>query len=197
MRVVETKVYTFNELSATAKEVAIENNRDINTHFDWYEPIFEGFRELALEKGFDVDDIFFSGFWSQGDGAMFTYSGFSDALLNSFVDQLTISDQDKVVIKSQGYASGKGLHKGNYYHEKSCDHHIWLESNNLDWQYTTDLISQHEVAFEQYVIKTYQDLCGELYSDLNKYHDELTSDECVAEVLDEREYEFTKDGNNF
>ena len=197
MRVVETKVFTFAELSNSAKEVALENNRDINTHFDWYEPIYEGFKEQAEEVGFQVEDMFFSGFWSQGDGAMFTYCGFNDTLLNNFVDQLDLSDADKVILKAQGVVSGKGLHRGNYYHEKSCEHHVWLESNNPDWEYATDLISQHEDAFNEYVIKTYEDLCGELYGDLREYHDELTSDDCVAERLIDSEYEFTGSGQTF
>ena len=197
MRVVETKVFTFAELSNSAKEVALENNRYNNTHFDWYEPVYEGFKYQAEEAGFQVEDMFFSGFYSQGDGAMFTYCGFNDTLLNNFVDQLDLSDADKVIVKAQGVVSGKGLHRGNYYHEKSCEHHIWLESNNPDWEYATDLISQHDDAFSEYVIKTYEDLCGELYGDLREYLDELTSDDYIAEVLIETECEFLESGQTF
>jgi hypothetical protein len=198
MRTVELQVLSFNELSPAAKQVVLDNYRDIHTRFDdWSEPIQEGFREKAIEAGFEIEDIFFSGFWSQGDGAMFTYCGFSDTLLNNFVDQLDLSDADKVIVKAQAYVSGKGLHRGNYYHEKSCDHHIWLESNNPDWEYGTDLIDtiNSTDTFDKYVIKTYEDLCGELYSDLEKYYEELTSDQAVQEYIEESDYEFTKDGS--
>ena len=198
MRTVETKVYTFNELSDEAKQVALENFRDINTRFDdWSEPIQEGFREKATQAGFKIEDIFFSGFWSQGDGAMFTYSGFNDGMLKSFVEQLDLSDADKVVILSQADTCGKGIHRGHYYHEQSCDHYNTLDSTNPDWEYATDLISQHDDAFDKYVIRTYKDLCRELYRDLEEYYEELTSDEAIQEAIEENGYEFTEDGKIF
>ena len=45
MRTIRTKVYKFDELSEQAKQVAIEEHRDINVDWDWYEPMFEGFKE--------------------------------------------------------------------------------------------------------------------------------------------------------
>ena len=196
MRTVELQVFSFSELSATAKEVVLYNYRDIHTRFDdWSEPIQEGFREKAIEAGFEIEDIFFSGFWSQGDGAMFTYTAFNDAIMSNFVDQLDLSDADKVIVKAQAYVSGKGLHRGNYCHEKSCDHYSTLDSTNPDWEYATDLISQHDEAFDKYVTKTYEDLCRELYKDLEEYHEELTSDEAVQEAIEDNEYEFTEDGS--
>ena len=200
MRTVQVQVFNFSELNPTAKEVALENYRDINTHHDcWSEPVQEGFREKAIQAGFEIEDIFFSGFWSQGDGAMFTYNIYNDAMLNNFVDQLDLSDADKVIVKAQAWASGKGLHRGNYYHEKSCEHHIWLESNNPDWEYGTDLIDtiNSTDAFDKYVIKTYEDLCRELYRDLEEYHEELTSDEAVQESIEDNKYEFTEDGQTY
>jgi hypothetical protein len=71
MRTIRTKVYKFDELSEQAKQVAIEENRDINVDWDWYEPMFEGFKEQLEEVGFYDVDIFFRGFYSQGDGASF------------------------------------------------------------------------------------------------------------------------------
>ena len=197
MRTVETKVYTFNELSDEAKQVAINNHREINAYDGWWEPIYEGLHDRAEQAGFEVQDIYFSGFWSQGDGAMFTYSGFNDGMLKSFVEQLDLSDADKVVILSQADTCGKGIHRGHYYHEQSCDHYNTLDSTNPDWEYATDLISQHDDAFDKYVIRTYKDLCRELYRDLEKYYEELTSDEAVEDMLINNEYEFTENGKIF
>lgn len=196
MRTVELQLFNFNELSPTAKQVVLDNYRDIHTRFDdWSEPIQEGFREKAIEAGFEIQNIYFSGFWSQGDGAMFTYSGFNDSMLKNFVAQLTIKEEDKVLILSQGDTCGKGIHRGHYYHENSCDHYSMLDSTNPDWEYATDLISKHEDAFGQYVIDTYKDLCRELYKDLEKYYEELTSDEAVQEAIEDNDYEFTEDGS--
>lgn len=41
---------------------------------DWHEPVYEYAIEIGRLLGFDVHDIRFSGFWSQGDGA--SWSGY-------------------------------------------------------------------------------------------------------------------------
>lgn len=197
MRTIETKVYTFDELSDEAKQVALDRHREINAHDGWWDPIYDGLHNKAEEAGFEVEDIYFSGFWSQGDGAMFTYSGFNENMLKGFVAQLDLSEEDKVIILSQADTCGKGIHRGHYYHEKSCDHYSTLDSTNPDWEYATDLIEGLDGAFENYVIEVYEDLCGELYKDLEEYYNELTSDEYVAEMLIDNEYEFTENGYMF
>ena len=195
MRTVQVQLFNFSELNPTAKEVALERFRDINVNDDyWSDPILEGFREKATQAGFDIDQIYFSGFWSQGDGAMFTYTGFNDSMLKNFVEQVDLSEADKVIILSQADTCGKGIHRGHYYHEKSCDHYTTLDNTNLDWEYAADLISQLDDAFDKYVTKTYEDLCRELYGDLEKYYEELTSEEAVQEAIEDNGYEFTEDG---
>ncbi len=196
MREVVVKVYSFEELPATAKQVAIENHRDIEVQHDWYQPMFEGFREKATQAGFEVEDIFFSGFWSQGDGAMFEYSRFNENMLKGFVTQLSIAEEQKQMLLDNADTCGKGIHRGMYYHENSCDHYTTLDATSDD-QSIADFVVQYEDEFDKYVLSTYKNLCGELYKDLNKYHDELTSDEYVAETLIQNDWEFTEDGNIF
>ena len=199
MRVAETKVYQFEELSATAKEVAIENNRDVNTYDGWWDPIFEGIREQGAALGFDITDIYFSGFYSQGDGAMFEYTTLGDALLNKFVDGLDISPMRKNWLRTLTYAEAWGRHSGPYYHENCCDHTISFEAN-FGWGSNITLynwINSFYDQFEDFVIAEYRILCKELYSKLDKYNDELTSDEYVADTIIANEWEFDVNGNNF
>ena len=197
MRVVETKVYTFEELSATAKEVAIETNRDVNTHDGWWEPIFEGITEKAEQAGFHVGNIYFSGFWSQGDGAMFEYTTVGDILLNKFIDGLNLSPMRKSWLKTLTFAQSEGTHRGHYYHENCCSHVIDFESNASVAINTECWINSFADQYEQFVIAEYKQLCGELYNALNTYNDELTSDEYVADTIIMNEWEFDIDGNNF
>ena len=197
MRIVETKVYTFEELSAPAKQNAIENHRDINTHDGWWEPIFEGITEEAEQAGFHVGNIYFSGFWSQGDGAMFEYTTLGDTLFSNFVDQLDLSPMRKSWLKTQTFAQSEGTHSGHYYHENCCSHVIDFEpkfswSENF-WEWIGSFVDQ----YEEFVISEYKTLCRELYSRLSTYNDELTSDEEVAETIIMNEWEFDVDGNNF
>ena len=200
MRVVETKVYTFEELSATAKEVAIENHRDINTYDGWWEPIFEGITKKAEQAGFHVANIYFSGFWSQGDGAMFEYETINETLLNKFVDQLDLSPLRKEWLRSQTFARSRGKHSGHYYHENCCDHTIDFEPNfgynfaNINFY---NWINSFVDQYEEFVIAEYKTLCRELYSDLESDHELLTSDEQVADTIIMNYWEFDEDGNNF
>jgi len=197
MRVVETKIYTFEELSATAKEVALENHRDVNTYDGWWEPIFEGITEQAEQAGFHVGNIYFSGFWSQGDGAMFEYTTVGDTLLNKFVDQLDLSPMRKSWLKTQTFAQSRGEHSGHYYHENCCSHVIDFEPN-FGWNENfSNWISSFADQYEEFVIAEYKSLCRELYSRLEIYNDDLTSDEEVAETIIMNEWEFDINGNNF
>lgn len=197
MRIVETKVYTFEELSATAKEVAIENHRDVNTYDGWWEPIFEGITQEAEQAGFSVGNIYFSGFWSQGDGAMFEYTTLGDTLLNKFVDQLDLSPMRKSWLRTQTFAQSRGTHSGHYYHENCCSHVVDFEPNFSTYGNFWEWIGSFADQYEEFVISEYKTLCRELYSRLSTYNDELTSDEEVAETIIMNEWEFDVDGNNF
>ena len=54
MRTVRTKIYSFNELSKESQAIAIDKMREINTeHDDWYECIFEGFKETIIANEYE------------------------------------------------------------------------------------------------------------------------------------------------
>jgi hypothetical protein len=76
MRTIETTVYTFEELPESVQAKVIHNNFYTNVDSDWW--YFEDFNDIAKKLGFSInnegDDIFFSGFSSQGDGACFNAS---------------------------------------------------------------------------------------------------------------------------
>lgn len=67
-----TKEFEFSELPEKLKSEAIEKHRDDHVDPDWYSPITEGFKEDMDAIGVETDDVSFTGFYSQGDGASFT-----------------------------------------------------------------------------------------------------------------------------
>ena len=71
--------YEFNELEGKAKDKARETLTELSTSYDWWSTVYENAIENAKELGFDIEDIRFSGFWSQGDGASWT--GYVDLLV--------------------------------------------------------------------------------------------------------------------
>lgn len=198
MRVIETKVYTFDELSEEAKEMAIEANRYIHVeHNEWYEDIYDTFKEKYSDL-FEITNIYFSGFWSQGDGAMFEYGGITDKLIDEFIAQLKFSPLRKKIIKDIFYFSGNGKHKYSYYHERSCSHNINVEHNYIvsmgHYPNIDDLMDDLQIMFEAFIEERYIDLAQELYSMLESEYEWLTSDEDITETLIACEYEFTENG---
>ena len=207
MRTIETKLYTFEELSEEAKQRAIEKNRYFNVEDSfWHECVYETFKDQAEEAGFSIATlsdkrgkglaIYFSGFWSQGDGAMFEYDHISDELKNEFIEGLKLSPMRKTWLKNQAVICGSCRHLGHYYHENCASHSIDFESS-FQWSVAINFhnwIESFAADFEDFVISKYKDLCRDLYRQLEKEYEYMTSDESVSESLISNEYEFTEDG---
>ena len=54
------------------RESLIEKHWDINVDHDWWDSVYHEFKLDMQTKGITVDDMNFTGFYSQGDGASFT-----------------------------------------------------------------------------------------------------------------------------
>lgn len=197
MRVIETKVYTFDELSEEAKEKAIEKNRYINVEIpEWYWFIYGVFKH-QYSNLFDITNIYFSGFHSQGDGAMFEYDGITDKLIDEFIEQLQLTPLRKKIVKEAIHFSGSGKHKGHYSHERCCSHGTYVDSEYALYTHHKNIqkfIDNLQTEFEYFIEEKYIELCQELYQSLNDEYEWYTSDESIKEHLIENEYEFTKDG---
>lgn len=195
----EVKVYSIQDVKSNSEflEKVLEKHRDINTSFDWWDFIHEDFKEKNNEY-FDISNIYFSGFWSQGDGAMFEYTNISNRLKDIFIDGLDLSPMRKGWLRNNVYVSGKGIQRGHYCHEKSCSHSIYWEVDNGDLYWDRTLykwIQSFESDFEDFVEELYVNLCTDLYSALEKEYDYITSHESILNSLEENDYEFTEDGN--
>ena len=193
--VTETIAYNFDELSKEAQEKAIDNHRHFNVDGDWWhEYIIEDFKEN--NEYFELDNIYFNGFWSKGDGAMFEYSGVKGKLISDFLFTLDLSPIRKFWLNNNAGFYGRGRQSGHYYHEKSCSHSIHVEVDNGDILYGSNFrewIESFDSQFEEFVIDKYESMCCDLYSKLEKEYYYLTSDEVIKESL--IEYEFDINGN--
>ena len=75
MRVIEKTIYQFDELTDDAKEKAREWIRGGIADDNWWsESVIDDARRIGALIGFDVDEIYWRGFWSQGDGACWSGS---------------------------------------------------------------------------------------------------------------------------
>jgi hypothetical protein len=197
MRVIETKVYTFEELSQEAKEKAIENNRHINVEYlEWYHDVYDTFKE-KYSSLFEITNMYFSGFWTQGDGAMFEYDGINDKLIDEFIEQLQLTPLGKKQVKELVYFSGYGKQSGLNYHERSCNHKLYVELNGYSsYKYSNihKFLIELQLDFEAFIEERYIELAKELFQSLYDEYEWHTSDESIRERLIEGEYEFTESG---
>lgn len=176
--------YHFDELSEKAKEEALEANRDINTFYDWYDCVYDDATTVFGFLGFTFPDkkqpFYFSGFWSQGDGACIARAYFESAKVNvqALIDYAPVDARLFEIAErfKDVHGSAQIRHSGHYYHEHGTVIH---DSEALDDDALLDLCA---------------DLCKWLYKQLERTYDDLTSDEAIAETLTANEYEFLESG---
>jgi hypothetical protein len=194
------------------KADVIEKHRDINVDIpDWYEFTIDYWKEKLEALGYGNPDIMFSGFWSQGDGASFTCDqvplpstdpGVMEAW-NQLVRAAALLGED--ITEEPGdlaYGSMKRSRGCHYYHESSVD--LYQEWNDPPYGNMTPpdglqpFVDALIAAVESYFSNledTVRDLCRQIYRDLEKEYEYLTSDEAVEETLDANEYEFDEEGD--
>ncbi len=192
---IEKNLFDFNELLSEVQQKVIEKNFDINVDNEyWFEHIIENFKE---NEYFDIKNVYFSGFWSQGDGAMFEYNNIENKLFSEFLDTLKLTPLRRSIIEYNVYFYAKGTQRGLYYHENSCLHQTDFGIDNFNWlrhERTYKALENILIDFEAYVIERYEDFCTNLYSALEKEYNYQTSEEAIKESILSNEYQFEIDG---
>ena len=180
--------YTFEELNDEQKQKAIDKNRHFNTeHVEWYDYTIDDAKEIGKLMGFDIDNIFFRGFSSQGDGACFecSFSHVKNIVKN--VKEYEPQDNDLHIIAEQVQElyrktfytlNGSTRQHGYYYHEYSMIIDSGYDKGAIDYDDWKDLIA---------------DFARWIYRRLENEYDHLTSDDMIAESLVANETEFTLD----
>lgn len=200
MRTKEIELFKFEELSEEAQQKTIEKLYDINVDHEWYDFVVEDFidNDEEVRKHFEPTKVYFSGFYSQGDGAMFEYDFITDKLVDEAIDNLKIKHklaQFKInAMKKAKDFSGKGQHSGHYSHEKCCSHILEFGAYPTELENIEDLFALYHEDIEDFIIDKYEDIAKDLYRRLEKEYDYLTSEEVIKETIVANEYEFLIDG---
>ena len=234
MRLEIISIYKFEELPKEMREKLIEKHQNINVEgVNWYQYTTEDWKKKLEEKGFTDEEIYFSGFWSQGDGACF------DAQVD--VSRLAVAvyarDDESYYREVLQFFADNGprvlayvkTNDSHYSHANtryiSVDKDLSDIENrvenimNADLALVPPMISEYEGVdstlsglvsirlkyqaramgldellnkFEKDADELRKNLSNEIYRDLEKEYEGLTSDESVAEALDN--YEFDEDG---
>lgn len=197
MRTTEIKLYKFEELSDEVQNKLIEKNREVLVQYDdWYYPILEGFCEDMSEAGHNIDanDISFSGFWSQGDGASFTTKNGSLSL-RSLLKELGVKMKDL----PRGFS--KEIEQGLMTIDLVRNTHHYSHQNTVSVDLTYDgedeKIEQAFFDLEDKFESQLRSHMTDLYNKLEKYYNELTEDDAVKEELIEINNEYRETGEVF
>ena len=222
MRTIQVKLYKFNELGKEAKEKVLEKHREWNVEFDeWYDCLFENWKEKLDKVGFEDAKIEFSGFWSQGDGACFTahcnmanlLSRYlhSKTLVNFIMENVDMSASIETMNHHYSHANTKNFQL-NWDSTQSLAKVLKAPTADLPLLLGEDMDESDKNIYELRVkkqigpidmdklqedLEEYRtDLCNEIYRDLEKEYNYLTSDEAVIESLEANDREFTVDGDD-
>jgi hypothetical protein len=189
----------FNQLPERDQQAILDKHRDINTDHDWWDHTYENFKVDMDAKGIEVDRMFFSGFWSQGDGASFQgrirdWTGFEEhhkiGLLPIHIEHL--ADWGAANISTSGNYSHSGTMKLTYEvpWPDSPDDHYFIESfcpydDELRIAvYMSEFCKTDYVSFEERVLEACRDHADQLYKDLEVEYEYLTSDEVVLDTME-------------
>jgi len=177
----------YKDLAEDVKERLRDKYRYIHVDdLDWWDGVYDWAKEDAAKFGLDIEDICFSGFSSQGDGA-------------SFVGELRFKECDVTdlnegakelydvlagvygLIKIVAEESELRVHieqRGNYCHENTMGFDYYTRYDN------TDAVDTILATKEEEIEEALRGYARWIYRTLEKDYDYLTSDEAIDEYLD-------------
>jgi hypothetical protein len=182
-------------VASSQRTALLEKYRYINVeHNNWWDYVESDFTEDMKQVGIEVDKIYFSGFWSQGDGACFVGS-LDNALTylnHHHVDQFPML---RKLIEMGGSVWATSDHRGRYYHSSSVSINAECEAF---WQCANpkselqeaviqrwdDMVDKEIVDFEAALAEQWRTYMDDLYRRLEEEYDYLTSDDAVWETLE-------------
>ena len=210
--IIETTVHEFHELSDDAKEQARTWFREGVGDWDWHDSVYDDFEEICRILGIELKTctvrlmgggtrqkpcIWFSGFYSQGDGACFegiyTYAKGAARHTREYapkdVELHGIADRLQEVQRANFFQLRADVtHRGRYCHAYCMD--ISVERDSPNWQSMTD-------GAEDAVIECLRDLANWLYRQLEREWDHMMSDEYADDGIVVNGYTFTDRGRRF
>ncbi len=206
-RVTETTVCQFDELSDEAKEKAREWYRQGNCDDSfWSDCTVDEAKEIGKLLGMDIDTIYFSGFWSQGDGACFEGTWRAGDIKLDKLKEYAPQDKELHRIGEQlaelavKYPDGhfRVTHRGHYSHSGCTSFDVELpndQENELEYDSPEYKALQVELGKdEDSLIELARDYMNWIYRRLEADWEWQNADAQVDENIRANEYEFLESG---
>ena len=186
----QTTVYTFDELSETSKQTAIENyisDYDFEMDARWV------LEDIVRENPHIQDmDISYSGFWDLCNGASFTGQLESDWAIQFLKEHRHCFIVNWISISFE-------RNNSHYSHENTCSTELlddveWashIEESDALKDFFNDRVSEFVEVIEEYRLN----LCKDIYHRLYQAYESATEEEHVSEYFTENDYYFEEDGS--
>jgi hypothetical protein len=179
MKEVKVRVYELDELEPSVKETVIYNAGQNIVASDWYTPITEGFREEMECIGIIDADTYFSGFYSQGDGACFICDTIDTDLLIRTLFETGYDISEDIVLETENM--NVIIQKLDNSFARQYDHENTIAARI---NYEGDIISLGDIDKLEHIITMWaREASIGHYRNLEAYYDELTSDTHVSSEL--------------
>ena len=202
----------FYELTQDVKDRVLTWHAD-TLDGSWYKYVTEQAKYDGKALGFEMDNIYFSGFWSQGDGA--SWVGTVDISL--FIDAHTTKpdprwEMVKFLISEGALSSTCDIYVVGYYSHDStmCISNIqlydldYISSNvkyplfdNLNRQELWNSVEGDALLemLEDWMLYKARDYAQKVYESLYQEYEYQTGEAYVAETAEANEWDFDEEGN--
>ena len=176
----------------------------------WYQHIYDQAKEDGEAKGFRIDDISFTGFWSQGDGA--SWEGMVD-----MVKWLELNKPNEAaaivlieLIENGWFSKQLSITRidSRYSHSHTMAHGCWecvaptsksvMETGILQGANVKELCDStnvlHDDSLLRDVVMDARSFADDIYEQLRKEYEYLCSEEHIVELCDANDYLFDENG---
>ena len=210
--------YKFSELTGSAKERARSTLTEWRTNYNWYDNVYENATEYAEQFGYYIEDIQFSGFWSQGDGASWTGEINLMEFIEKHADKKSASFGEDMILVELMRCSwvNTTMHivrrTYHYCHENTMtyEYNDWT-----DWEFVSEdavleagvmqgaSVKQLRESFDvetrinvwlRLAMNCAKQYAKDIYRQLEQDYEHITSDEELADFADANGHLFDEDG---
>lgn len=214
--------YKYEELDGRAKEKARAKLTEWITDHEWWDYIYENAKRDGAETGFEIEDIRFSGFWLQGDGAHWTGRIDMPAFIEANLDDSSAWYGEDIILLELWRGNGwidrfVSIYNSSYHYSHSAgmrmgeypNHALSLEPDD-DAVLTDGVMKGANIyeltqSFRDYEMRI-NEWCDEaleqarifaddIYKKLRDGYDDITSEEMLIEFAGASEYLFDERGN--
>lgn len=196
----------YSELSPEAQKIAHENYQP---EF-WDNCVIEDAKEQGRLRGFEIDKIYYSGFWSQGDGASWT----GTINLTKFLEweeqqeKPLLNDYQRVLLGAGAkYAFSLVVEvRGHYSHSRTMLLSTGMNADGVpaelpDGPYAgmrgedyEELLVENADEIDEILLSAARDYADEIYKELEAAYEYECSEENFKEMAECNEWEFNEEG---